>query len=113
MIVARIKGLREGVVIMRGEAQFDLPEVALVFGTRAALGIGAGLLIANCMSEEQRTAVGRTLLLIGGAASAALAWELFGKPRAISLSFGAGHNGRESRTNITERISQRSAMAAG
>jgi hypothetical protein len=98
---------------MRGEAQFDLPEVALVLGTRAALGIGAGLLIANCMTEEQRTAVGRTLLLVGGIAGAALAWELFGRPRPISLSFGAGHNGRESRPDIPERVGQRGAVAVG
>ncbi len=95
---------------MRGEAQFDLPEIALVLGTRAALGIGAGLLMANCMSEEQRTAVGRTLLLVGGVAGTAMAWELFGRPRPISLSFGMGHNGRESRADIPERVGQRSTM---
>ena len=65
---------------------------------RRQFRIGAGLLIATCMSAEQRSAVGRTLLLIGGrCAGAALAWELFGRPRPISLSFGPEHNGREHR----------------
>ena len=43
------------------ETRITLPELALVAGTRGALGAGLGLLLANRLSEEQR----RVILLIG------------------------------------------------
>jgi hypothetical protein len=42
-----------------------LPEIALIAGTRAALGGGLGLLLADRLSAEQRRAVGWTLLTVG------------------------------------------------
>ena len=38
------------------ETQITLPELALVAGTRAALGFGLGLLMADRFSQEQRRA---------------------------------------------------------
>lgn len=43
----------------------SLPELGLIAGTRAALGAGVGLLLADRLSREQRKAVGWTLLAVG------------------------------------------------
>src|SRR4051794_21271647 len=50
--------------IMR-ETRITLPELVLVAGTRAALGAGLGLLLADRLSADQRRAVGWTLFLVG------------------------------------------------
>src|SRR4029453_9648012 len=42
-----------------------IPELALIAGTRGLLGVGIGLLVAGKLSDDQRRAVGRTLLAIG------------------------------------------------
>jgi hypothetical protein len=73
---------------MRGEVEMTVPEVALVLGTRAALGIGLGLLLANRLSEEQRKAVGTTLLLAGAFSAAALGSQVFARPRSMYIAFG-------------------------
>src|SRR4051812_44182027 len=76
---------------MRGQVQFTLPELALVLGTRAALGVGLGLLLAGRFaSAERRAAVGRTLLLSGAFTAACLGSQLFVRPRPFTLTFGAG-----------------------
>ena len=61
------------------EAQLTLPELAMIAGTRAALGAGIGLLLADRLSESQRKAVGLTLLLIGVVTTVPLAFEVLGK----------------------------------
>ena len=43
----------------------SFPELAIIAGTRAALGAGVGLLVADRLSDEQRRAVGLTLVGIG------------------------------------------------
>jgi hypothetical protein len=47
------------------EAKLSLPEISLIAGTRVALGAGAGLLLADKLTEEKRRAAGWTLLLLG------------------------------------------------
>ncbi len=42
-----------------------LPEIGLIAGTRAALGAGIGLLLADRLSDDQRRAVGWTLFAVG------------------------------------------------
>jgi hypothetical protein len=64
------------------EAQVTIPELAMIAGTRAALGAGLGLLLADRLSDGQRKAVGWTLLLIGAATTIPLALEVLGKTRA-------------------------------
>jgi len=88
---------------MRGEVEFTGPEVALVLGTRAALGIGLGLLLADRFTEEGRRTVGRTLLLAGTFAAAIVASELFGRPRHFQMAFGAEQDARERRAHPSER----------
>jgi hypothetical protein len=61
------------------ERAITLPELGLVAGTRAALGAGLGLLLADRLDPEQRRAVGWTLLLVGVITTFPLALEVLGK----------------------------------
>ncbi len=60
------------------EAHITVPELAMVAGTRAALGAGLALLHADCFSEEQRKTVGWLLFGIGALSTIPLAIEVFG-----------------------------------
>ena len=68
------------------EIQVTLPELALVVGTRAALGAGLGLLMADCLPAGERKAVGWTLLIVGALSTVPLAFEMLGKVRASNAS---------------------------
>jgi hypothetical protein len=61
------------------ETTLTLPELGLIAGTRAALGAGAGLLLADKLNVEQRRAVGWVLLLVGIISTIPLAAEVLGK----------------------------------
>jgi hypothetical protein len=56
-----------------------LPEIALLAGTRAALGLGVGLLLADKLNVEQRQAVGWTLFAVGLITTIPLVAEVYGK----------------------------------
>ena len=43
----------------------SLPTLGFVVWTRAALGVGIGLLVSNKLTKSQRRAVGVTLIAIG------------------------------------------------
>jgi hypothetical protein len=62
--------------------QLTLPELALVVGTRAALGAGLGLLLGDWLPKNERKTVGWTLLLVGAVTTVPLAFEVLGKVRA-------------------------------
>jgi hypothetical protein len=47
------------------KTELRLPEIALLAGTRALLGVGIGLLLARKVSDRQRKVTGLTLLAIG------------------------------------------------
>src|SRR5437667_11824398 len=66
-----------GVPVMM-ETQITLPELALVAGTRAALGFGLGMLLADRFSSEQRRAIGWTLVAVGAVTTIPLVLEVFG-----------------------------------
>jgi hypothetical protein len=61
------------------ETRLTLPELGLIAGTRGALGFGLGLLLAGRWPEEQRRAVGWTLLLVGLISTVPLAVEVLGR----------------------------------
>lgn len=63
------------------EFRVVLPELGLIASTRAALGGGAALLMAERLNKEQRKAVGWTLLLVGVVTTIPLAMLLLGKRR--------------------------------
>jgi hypothetical protein len=61
--------------------ELTISEIALIAGTRAALGTGAALLLADRLDVEQRRAVGWTLLLVGAISMIPLALEVLGKDK--------------------------------
>jgi hypothetical protein len=63
--------------------RLTLPEIALLAGTRAALGAGIGLLLGERLKPEQRSAVGWTLLVLGLFTTIPLALEVFGKRDSV------------------------------
>jgi hypothetical protein len=78
-----------------------LPELILVGGTRAALGAGLGLLLANRLSPDQRRAAGWSLFLIGALTTIPLAFEIFGGDRFHAFAESEGFPSRESGASFT------------
>jgi hypothetical protein len=82
---------------MRGSimkvAQVTVPELAMLAGTRVALGAGLALLHADCFSEEQRKTVGWLLFGIGALSTIPLALEIFGGQHLAATSNGDGQIG--------------------
>ncbi len=69
------------------KVQITLPELILVAGTRAMLGAGAGLLLADRLPEHKRKAVGWTLFVTGAISTIPLALHvLCGKCAAAEES---------------------------
>ena len=60
------------------DIRMSLPELALLAGTRAALGAGLGLLAADYLREDQRRSVGWTLFAFGALCTIPLAFEVLG-----------------------------------
>lgn len=60
------------------QAHLTLPELALIAGTRAALGAGLGLLLADRLPDDRRRAIGWTLLGVGVLSTIPLAIEVLG-----------------------------------
>jgi hypothetical protein len=58
-----------------------IPELGLIAGTRAALGGGIALLLADKLSKEQRKAVGWTLFLVGAITTVPLVILVFARRR--------------------------------
>lgn len=54
----------------------SFPELGLIAGTRAALGAGIGLLLADRLNDDQRRATGWTLLAVGVLSTIPLAVEV-------------------------------------
>jgi len=76
------------------ETHLTLPQLALIAGTRGAMGAGLGLLLADRLPEGERRAVGWTLLLVGLLTTVPLAIEVLGAGRSESRagrSEGARH----------------------
>jgi uncharacterized membrane protein YfcA len=58
------------------------PELGLIAATRGMLGAGIGLLIADRLSNEQRKAVGWTLVGVGVVTTFPLIWNVLSKEAA-------------------------------
>ena len=61
------------------ERKVTLPELALIAGTRVALGAGIGLLLKDKLNDEQRRSVGWSLLLFGAITTIPLAVKVLGR----------------------------------
>jgi hypothetical protein len=64
----------------------NLPTFGFVVMTRALLGMGIGLLVANRLSPEQRRAVGLTLVGVGAATTIPAALAVFGSKTQKALA---------------------------
>lgn len=58
------------------ERRVTVPELILVGGTRAALGLGIGLLMKDKLNKDQRRAAGFALVLVGVLSTIPLALEV-------------------------------------
>jgi hypothetical protein len=65
------------------ETHLTLPELALIAGTRAALGAGLALLLGGRLPPDGRRALGWGLVLIGVAATVPLVAEVVGRSRPL------------------------------
>ena len=66
-----------------------VPELALIAGTRAALGAGVALLLGGRLDASQRKAVGWTLFAIGAISTVPLAAEVLGNGRGSDATADA------------------------
>jgi hypothetical protein len=74
------------------DTQITLPELALIAGTRAALGAGIGLLLSTRLTEAQRKAVGWTLVAVGALTTIPLAAGVLGRSRRGDWTAGMGRS---------------------
>ena len=68
------------------ERGLTIPEILLIGGTRAALGAGLGLLIADKLSPEARRGAGWALLAVGALSTIPLVLDVLGKPQLAEPS---------------------------
>ena len=61
------------------ERKLTLPEIALIGGTRAALGAGIALLVGPKLTSDQRKGAGWALLAVGALTTIPLVISIFGK----------------------------------
>jgi hypothetical protein len=62
-----------------------IPEIILIGGTRAALGAGLALLLADRLNLDQRRAVGWTLFLVGAVTTIPIAANVLCKTSSSRL----------------------------
>jgi len=58
---------------------FTIPEIALIVGTRVALGVGIGLLLAQRLNKDQRRAAGTALVGLGALTTIPIVIGILGK----------------------------------
>jgi hypothetical protein len=61
------------------ERQFTITELAMMAGTRVALGMGIGMLLSGRLGRDQRKAAGIALLVVGAATTVPFVMNLIGQ----------------------------------
>ena len=61
------------------EKSLTIPEIGMIAGTRAALGIGVGLLLAGKLNESKRQGAGWALLAVGVLTTIPIILNVLGK----------------------------------
>ena len=64
------------------EHGLTLPEIGLIAGTRVALGIGVGLLLADRLDDDQRRGAGWALLAVGALTTVPIVMSVLNKSAA-------------------------------
>jgi hypothetical protein len=67
------------------ERLITIPEIGLVAGTRAMLGAGIALLLADRLPIDSRRAIGWTLIAVGAITTVPLAMEILGRKPISAL----------------------------
>src|SRR2546426_7477751 len=93
------------------ETRITLPELGLIAMTRAALGAGIALLLADRLPQDQRRAVGWTLLLMGALSTVPLAFEVLGKRRLNAPAEWPEQMMTGPRSQSNDRLGQPNAFA--
>jgi len=62
------------------ERGLTIPEIVLIAGTRVALGVGVGLLIADQLSKDERKGAGWALVGVGILTTIPIVRGVLGKP---------------------------------
>jgi hypothetical protein len=70
-----------------------VPELGLIAGTRALMGFGVGLLLADKFNSDERRALGWTLLAVGLISTIPLAAEVLLSPDSDGQKNGHGSDG--------------------
>ena len=65
-------------VMAMKQVRLDLPELGMIVATRAMLGAGIALLLADRFTRDQRRAVGATLTIIGLVTTIPAIWAVCG-----------------------------------
>lgn len=63
------------------QATVTIPVIGIIAATRGMLGFGAGMLLANRMSDKRRSALGWPFLLLGIASTVPLAVDVVRKSK--------------------------------
>jgi hypothetical protein len=61
------------------EKSLTLPEIGMIAGTRVALGVGIGLLIADKIDRDTRKGAGCALLAVGALSTIPIALGILGR----------------------------------
>lgn len=88
----------------------SIPEIAIIAGTRGALGAGLGLLLAGYMSREQRRAVGWSLLGVGLISTIPIAVQLFARSEGADGFEELGEGESPGRAERLSRIARAAAQ---
>ena len=63
------------------EKSLTIPELALIAGTRVALGAGLGLLLGEKLGRDARKGAGLALLAVGALSTIPIVMGVLGKPQ--------------------------------
>jgi hypothetical protein len=70
------------------ERTLTISEIILIAGTRVALGVGVGLLIADRLDRDARKAAGVALVAVGALTTIPIVANVLGKPQIASPADG-------------------------
>ena len=65
------------------ERTLTIPELILIAGTRVALGVGIGLLIADKLTDYERRAAGWALVGVGALTTVPIVLNVLGKSEVV------------------------------
>jgi hypothetical protein len=74
------------------ERVLTIPEIVLIAGTRVALGVGIGLLLADRLNRDQRKGAGWALFGVGAISSVPIVIGVLSKRPLVEKSNSAGRS---------------------